>query len=71
MRDLQHPDITRILATGYAVPVEAAEDSMENRLDYIRENLDEFFCWLQAGEEEVIESFIDNFRRDYTIFLES
>ena len=60
MANIEHPDITAALITGYPT-FQATEnqDSPENRADYIDDHIAELVKWLRMGHPDIMDEFIE------------
>ena len=70
-RDLQHPDITRMEATGYPwfprkITVEATE---EDARAYCLEQFPAFFSAMMAAFPSAVTDFLDDRQEDFAEFV--
>ena len=66
MFDLEHPDITAALRTGYPrYAVGETPDTMEARIQYAEETQLEFFKWLLIQDPELFGRYCEEHERDY------
>lgn len=66
MFDLEHPDITAALRTGYPrYAVGETPDTMEARMAYAEETMMDFFKFLVTEDPEVLERYCEANSRDY------
>ena len=60
MENIEHPDITAAMRTGYPEYVNSEnQDSPENREKLINERPDHLIRWLRLGYPDILEEYIE------------
>ena len=66
MENIEHPDITAAMRTGYPEYVNPGnQDSPENREQFINERPDLLIRWLRIGYPDILEEYIEMNGLDY------
>lgn len=65
-----HPDVAAALSTGYpAGSSPDNRDSEQYRDEYIAERIKEFLFWMKHGDQDVLDRFFEEHKRDYRNWL--
>ena len=70
MENIEHPDITASMRTGYPEYVNSEnQDSPENREQFINERPELLIRWLRLGYPDILEEYIEMNGPDYREWL--
>ncbi len=64
-----HPDIASALRTGYPCGSIENQDTQEARVDFAKENFDDFLAYALDGDPDLLENFCEHYPVAYRDFL--
>lgn len=65
-----HYDVAATQETGFATGAPSEnQDSAENRLEFAKDHPAELVAWMQAGDPEALDNFIEEHKPDYRKWL--